>query len=251
MKQFLSILLVTLIPLSSFSFGTDPKNPEEGSLTATGPMKIRKREARPDIPGTFLIELGFNSLQEEPVLMENTAFGSRTVNMIYFWDFEIGTTGIFFMPGIGLGLDRYKFDEDYTITQNMDGEVSFGDLTSLDLNKSMLVTNYVDIPLEFRYFFNRQDPKRSWNIGIGGKVGYLFASHTKIKYDEAGDDVIVKNKKEFGLNRFRYGVTGRVGYGGFNIFTYIGLSNLFDSGEGPANTDDVKTIQVGLSFTAF
>lgn len=251
MKQFLIILLIAILPLSSFATETDPKNPEDGISTVPGPMKIRKRAARPDVPGTFLIELGLNSLVDEPLLMENTVFGSRTINMYYFWDIEIGTTGLFFMPGVGLGLDRYKFDEDFTIVQDSDGEVSFSDISLLEPDKSMFVTNYVDIPLELRYFFNRDDRKRSFNIGVGGKIGYLFASHTKVKYDEAGDKVKVKNKKEFGLNQFRYGITGRIGYGGFNIFTYYSLSNMFDKGEGPNTSDDTTNFTVGISLTAF
>lgn len=251
MKQFLIILLIAILPLSSFATETDPKNPENGITTVPGPMKIRKRAARPDVPGTFLIELGLNSLVDEPLLMENKVFGSRTINLYYFWDIEIGTTGLYFMPGLGLGLNRYKFDGDYTIVQDIDGEVSFSDISALEPDKSMLITNYVDVPLELRYFFNRDDRKRTINIGVGGKIGYLFASHTKVNYEESGDNVKVKNKKDFGLNQFRYGLTGRIGIGGFNIFTYYSLSNMFDEGEGPNGTDDMTNVTIGISLTAF
>ena len=255
MKQILIFLLSVILPVSAFASDTDPINtatdpiyPFTKKLT---PMKIRQRAARPDVPGTFLIEIGWNTLQDTPELMDMNTFGSRTVNLMYLWDVEIGNTGLFFMPGIGLGLERYKFDNGFTVTQNADGEVSFNNITDLDPKKSMLITNYVDIPIEFRYYINRQDPKRSFNIGFGGKFGYRFSSHTKIKYSEAGDDVIVKNKRGFGLSRIRYGLTGRIGYGGLTLFSYFSLSDMFDEDDGPLGTNDVRGYTIGISFTGF
>ncbi len=248
MKQILILLLSIVLPASAFATDTDPVYPFTKKLT---PMKIRQRAARPDVPGTFLIEIGWNTLQNTPELMDMNTFGSRTVNLMYFWDVEIGNTGLFFMPGIGLGLERYKFDNDFTLVQNSDGEVSFSDISALDPKKSMLITNYVDIPIEFRYYINRNDPKRSFNFGFGGKFGYRFSSHTKLKFSEDGDDVITKHKRGFGLNRLRYGLTGRIGYGGLTLLGYFSLSDMFEAGNGPIGTDEVRGYTIGISFTGF
>lgn len=249
MKHVLIFLLSIIIPASAFAIHTDPTDPPYGKKLA--PVEIRKRAARPDLPGMFLLEIGWNNLNSTPELMDMNTFGSRTVNLIYFYPVELGQSGVYFLPGVGLGLERYKFDNDYTITQNSLGEVSFTDITSLNPKKSMLKANYVDIPLEFRWYLNRNDIKRSFNLGVGGKFGYRFSSHTKVKYEEAGDNAIVKNKKSFGLNQFRYGVTGRIGYGGLTLFGYFNLSEMFESGEGPAGTDDVTSYTFGISFTGF
>ncbi len=248
MKHIFIFLLSAIIPVTAFATGPDPIPPVTKKLA---PMKIRDRAARPDVPGTFLIELGWNSLMDTPELMEMNTFGSRTINLIYFWQVEVGQTGLFFMPGVGLGLERYKFDNDYTIVQDSDGEVSFDNIEDLSPDKSLLKANYVDIPIELRYYLNRQDPKRSFNIGVGGKFGYRYSSHTKIKYEEGGDNAIVKNKKPFGMNDFRYGITGRIGYGGLTLFAYWELSEKFKSGDGPLGTDDVKNVMFGISFTGF
>ncbi len=252
MKYIHIFLLSIILPATAFAVNTDPTDPPYGKkLTKLAPVQIRDRAARPDLPGMFLLELGWNTLENTPELMDMNTFGSRTVNFIYFYPVEIGRSGIYFMPGVGLGLERHKFDNDYTITQDINGEVSFDDITILDPKKSMIVTNYVDIPVEFRYYLNRDDIKRSFNFGFGAKFGYLFSSHTKIKYEEAGDNVIVKNKRPFGLNQFRYGLTGRIGYGGLTLFGYFGLSEMFESGNGPLNTDDVSGYTIGISFTGF
>lgn len=223
------------------------------SVAQTAETTTTSKKGRPDVPGTFLIELGFNVLQSAPASMDMTLIGSRTVNMYYFRDMPIGNSNFVFMPGLGVGLDRYKFDNDVTLqVDNSTGSevVSVVDVNDVDLKKSMLITNYFDIPLEFRFYSNPGDKKRSFNAGVGVKGGIRFGALTKLKYKENGDAVKTKEKRNYELNRFRYGVTGRVGIGGFNVFYYQSLSTLFD-GNSPAGTVDTSNITVGLSFTGF
>ena len=259
MKKFLIFILTFGITLPSFA--GDNNNPEKKDKdkpsTVVTPMKIRNREARPDIPGSFVIDFGFNALQSSPESLETGMIGSRTVNLYYYRDIAIGNSNFVLMPGIGVGLDRYKFDENITLTQsadaNGDNMVSITDLNTAlpdaDFKKSHLITNYIDIPLEVRYYVNADDKKRSFNIGVGGKAGILFGAHTKLKYDLNDEANKIKEKKEYGLNRFRYGLTGRIGIGGFNFFYYHSLSTMFD--DGPAGTEDTSNITVGISVTGF
>ena len=152
------------------------------------------------------------------------------------------------MPGFGVGLDRYRFEDDITLASNNDVEIV--ELEDLDVTKSMLVSNYFDVPLELRFYANPNDKKRSFKVGLGFKAGIRFSSHTKVKYEEDGNNVIEKEKNIFGLNRFRYGVTGRIGIGGINFFYYQSLSELFESGEGPLDSA-ATNVTVGLSFRGF
>ncbi|UII21261.1 porin family protein [Fulvivirga ligni] len=255
MKKISLYILITLISISAYATGTEPD--KKASLQPSKmlqPMKIRERAARPDIPGSLIINLGWNILQDTPDEMELGNYGSRSLEIYYLHDMPIGNTGLEFRPGIGVGLDRFKFDNNITLNQTINGDgetiVSTADLDEdWDVKKSQLVANYIDIPLELRFFANPDDKRRSFNVSIGGKVGMRFSSHTKIKYSEEGENIKLKSKKDFGLNRFRYGVTGRLGIGGFNLFYYQGLSNLFDGG--PDGTEDATKITVGLTFTAF
>ena len=215
-------------------------------------MKIRKRNARPDVPGTFLIELGWNSLQDNLDEMDIIPFSSRTVNLYYFYNIPLGKGKFELMPGIGLGLDRYSFDDDITLSQsNTTGNVTITDLDFDNVQKTLLVSNYIDIPLELLFYSNPDDKRRSFKIGIGGKFGLKYSSHTKVKYDnEDGATVIEKDKRDFGLNPIRYGATGRIGLGGFSLFFYQSLSNLFEDGQGPMNTE-TRNLTIGLSFIGF
>lgn len=248
MKRIVATVVIGLVSLSVLA-GEVPQIKAE-----KGPMQIRKRQARPDVPGTLLIELGWNLLQNNNPGLDTKAFGSRTLNFYYLYDIQIANSSFFFMPGIGVGLDRYKFDSDVTLINTLDvnGEnmVAIDTLGFGDVKKSMLVANYLDIPIEFRFYANPNDTKRSFKLGVGFKAGILMSSHTKVKYKEDGNNIKAKVKNDFGLNRFRYGVVGRIGVGGFNVFYYQSLSPLFESGKGPLQTD-ANNITVGLSFTGF
>ncbi|ELR70309.1 hypothetical protein C900_03994 [Fulvivirga imtechensis AK7] len=253
MKKIFVYILTFTVSLSAYAGNGDEKE----SSDHNGPMKIRKRAARPDIPGTFLIDIGWNLLQSEPSTLELSLMGSRTLNMYYYYDMPIGNSNFVFMPGIGVGLNRFKFDNDVTLVhaQDTDGNdvVAVSDLSTglagADIKKSMLIANYIDIPIEFRFYANPDDKKRSFNVSVGGRAGIRFSSHTKLKYELDGENVKTKNKRDFGLNRFRYGLTGRIGIGGFNLFYYHSLSEMFDGG--PFGTENTSNITVGLSFTGF
>lgn len=245
MKKIIVLSFLSLIAFSAFATG--PK--KQGSKKST--MKIRQRAARPDIPGNLLIEFGLNVLQNDDVGFDAELFGSRTVNIYYLYDIRVGNTNFFVLPGIGLGLDRYKFDEDITVTNPAgSGMTEFNPIVGGGVKKSMLVTNYVDIPIEVRFLANPADTRRSFKVGAGFKVGYLFSSHTKIKQELESDMTKTKVKNDFNLNRFRYGVTGRIGVGGFNVFYYQSLNTLFEDGSGPLETD-LNNITIGVSFTGF
>ena len=249
MKKLFVAFIIFSISIPAFSNGgNDPK-------PSPKPMEIRKRKARPDIPGILLVEFGWSGLNSAPSTIDIANFGSRTVNFYYLYDIPIAKSKFSFLPGIGLGLDRYKFDDDITLANDIDGTgndiISVTPLTGLDVQKTLLVTNYIDIPLEFRFYTNPQDKRSSFKVGVGGKIGMRFSSHTKIKFEDDGENVKLKSKDSFGLNRFRYGLTGRIGFSGINFFYYQTLSDLFESGEGPEGTDTTTNFTVGISITGF
>ena len=249
------ILLFVISGLSFSAFATEGDGGKDKPRAKLGTLKIRERKARPDIPGTFLVELGWNVQMSSPSELDNTLLGSRTVNLYYFYNIELPFAGGRFelMPGIGLGLDRFKFEDDVTIVEALDDNGNeFFDVVELedqDVKKSMLISNYIDIPLELRFYSNPNDKRKSFKAGIGFKAGILYSAHTKTKIDDGG---IEKTKiyDDFGLNRFRYGITGRIGVGGFNLFYYYSLQDLYEKNEGPLNSD-VHHVTVGLSFIGF
>ena len=218
-----------------------------------------KKSIRPDIPGVFTVEFGFNRAMSAPVDFDLYFWGSRTANIYYQYEFRILKSSFSIVPGLGLSLERFKFKDSYAVgyTNNSHDQVAMippADLSTPNIKKSMLVTNYIDVPLEFRYTVNPEDPSRSFKIGVGGRIGWMYDSFNKIKYSEDGETKIMKDKQNFHLNRFRYGLLGRIGFGGISLFTYYNLTPLFEKGNGIQTdnvSNDFNTLTAGISVSNF
>lgn len=217
-----------------------------------GLTRVNKTNASPDFPGTLQIDFGFNFLQDEPDQMELSLWGSKIINLYYMYEIQLGTSRFTFNPGFGVGLEKYAFDNDVSLSNIPDSsQIQIISLEGLgEIKKSKLAASYFDIPLELRFHLNKNDFKKSFKVAVGGKVGVLFASHTKIKFEEDSETKKLKDKERFELNRFRYGVHGRIGIGGFSVFYYQELSELFSDGSGPEATG-ATAFKVGVSFGAF
>lgn len=219
------------------------------------------KRGKPDIPGTLLIDIGFNILNEGPADMDLKFFGSKSVNLYYQYDIPFGDSKFSFHPGIGLGMDKYRFQDEMALTNSRDATTGLYNVgmesTNLlflpdtaSFSKSLLAANYIDIPVEFRFQTNPYDKDRSFKVAIGGRIGFLYNAHTKLKYKLDGTDIKTKNHQSFNLNKFRYGTTFRMGIGWFNLFYYHNLSELFESDKGPSATS-ATNYTIGLTISGF
>lgn len=210
-----------------------------------------KKKGRPNIPGTFQIDFGYN-LPTEKGNFNTSPLRSTTVNFYYYHDMRIGKSKFSFHPGVGFGLDRYGFNNSRTLQYAASSDnVEMVASTLTGLKKSKLITNYIDIPVELRYSTNPEDPNRSFKVSLGVKVGILYDAFTKQKYKQDSENKKLINNQNYNLNTFRYGALLRVGAGNISAFGYYNLSPLFKSGKGPSLDEDINNITVGISLSAF
>ncbi|MFO7259455.1 MAG: outer membrane beta-barrel protein [Bacteroidota bacterium] len=209
------------------------------------------RRSLPDLPGSFVLEFGFHRALDAPDDFDIGFWGSRTVNIFYQLDKRIGTTKFSVHPGLGFSFERFKFANDYTLTSTV-SETQLVPASDLypGVKKSMLVTNYINVPVEIRFSTRPDDPSRSFRASIGGRVGFLYDSFTKIKYSEDGEVRSIKNKQNFNLHKLNYGAFVKIGVGNIGLITYYNLSPLFDADEGPGQAD-ISTLTIGLSLSSF
>jgi len=156
-------------------------------------------------------------------------------------------------------LEKYSFEDDVSLyrdpntngvlVQPIDSLPFFQPRTVDEIKKSKLAANYIDIPLEIGYHSNKNDHQRGFKILVGGKVGLLFDSHTKIRYKDQNGTHTLKSKEDFELNNIRYSAYGRIGVSGFNVFFEWGFADLFKSG-GPEQTQ-ASYWKTGISFNIF
>ena len=112
------------------------------------------------------------------------------------------------------------------------------------------MASYLDIPLEFRYNSNPSDITRSFNIAIGGKVGFLLQGKTKYKYKIDTETHKIKEQHPFALTRFRYGAYLRVGGGGINFFLNYMITPVFNEDDAPGG-QNANTLTTGISINLF
>src|SRR5690606_31986394 len=113
---------------------------------------------------------------------------SRTVNVFYQLDKRIGDTKFSIHPGLGFSFERFKLVNNYTLTSSVSETrlIPASDLYP-GVKKSMLVTNYINVPVEIRFSTRPDDPSRSFRASVGGRVGYLYDSCTKLQYGQHGE----------------------------------------------------------------
>lgn len=234
------------------------------AFAAFGQEETKPRSTRPNIPGTFLVDLGINRALNTESSWKQGFWGSRTLNLYYQYPIRIGRTKFSFNPGIGVSLERWKFTDGATLIDTVEltgTQPSVEQVEQYNLlsptriypqlaRKSQLVTNYLEIPIEFRFDTHPEDIARSFNVAIGGRVGVLLDSFTKVKYRDEGETVKVKNKMNYGLNPLRYGVYTRIGLGGFSWFAFYNLSEMFEKGKGPEGKD-INSLTIGISVNGF
>lgn len=217
---------------------------------------VKKTTSRPDIPGTFVLELGVNIAPKALDQFDLGFWGSRTLNVYYQYDMRILNSKFSFVPGIGFSMERFKFKNGFTVGHRNDSLVLLppAAIGLPTLKKSQLITNYFEVPLEICFRTNPDDPARSFKISVGGRVGYLLDSFTKMKYKEDGEVKKLKDKEDFQLSKFRYGVFAKIGAGNFSFFGNYNLTNLFEDGKSPSYkkvNQDFNTWTFGISLASF
>lgn len=215
---------------------------------------------RPDVTGDLFIDFGLGLLNNRPEDLNTRLFASRTFNVYYQRPIHIGqNTGLTFNPGIGLGLDKLAFSLDRMLINNPEIGPNSSQLVNIadvygegiSVNNNTTAVNYIDIPLEFRYHLNKNDYSKGFRFAVGGKIGFLYNAHTKVSYeDPAGLSRTVKDKQPLGFSPIRYGVYTRIGFSGFNVWSYYGLNSVWKSGQGPFGTE-ANQFNFGISVALF
>lgn len=252
MKRLTLLILFSLsiIGVTSAQEATEREQKPKRERTPIG--------GRPDIKGDLFIDFGFNTLNNKPDELRTRFLPSRTFNIYYQGQFNIGeNTGLTFNPGIGIGTDKLALRDSLNLFNNpqlnntrselRDITEVYGD--NIDIHRNNISLTYLDIPIEFRYHFNRRNYNKGVRLAVGGKVGYLLNAQTKVAYTENETRRQIKDRQSYGFERFRYGVHTRLGFSGFNVWGYYGLNNLFTD-RGPLETQ-ANQLSFGVSFAFF
>ena len=203
--------------------------------------------AQPDLPGMLLLDFGFNFLNNAPDSLNTRMWGSRGFNVYYLYPILIGESKFSLHTGLGLGFVNYSFERGVTLSDTQDSTriIALDNAVYPSLQKTQLTTHYLDIPLEVRFF--AKENYRGFTAAVGGRVGRLINSFTKIKYEDNGTNEQDKFKRRYNLNPWRYGAYAKVGFRGIALTGQYMFSELFTSGEGP----QVNNYKIGVTIGLF
>jgi hypothetical protein len=127
--------------------------------------------------------------------------------------------------GLTVSWMQYKFTNDFKILEDTIPFTIVDDGTAYKKNK--LKTTFLEIPLMLTLAPGKN---KSFYISAGVYGGVLLGAKQKLK-TESGNKIKIKD--DFNLNKFRYGVTGRIGFGPVALYAQVGLNGLFKEDQGP------------------
>lgn len=143
--------------------------------------------------------------------------------------------------GLGISWYNFKFQNDNIVLEKVNNQTVFvADTRDVDFKKSKLTVSYLNASLVPVIDFGGHSRRpRMWDgygnsfrMGLGPYVGYRLGSHSKIVYNDHGRERD-KNRDNFYLNNFRYGVRLQLGYRSTDLFFNYDLNELFVSNKGP------------------
>lgn len=241
-KIFVLCLLLSTTALIFAQESNDDKEKKSREEITNGIRDSRDR---------LVLELNWNTWLNEADSL-NVQNKSRGFNFYFYYDIPLGTEFVSFAPGFGMGNSNIFHESLLQLDSAKNTFIApFSD--SLDYKKNKTALTYLEIPAEFRFRTKKNQRGNRWKFAVGFRAGLLIQSHSKYVGDDyrlgaidPTDQVKFKEHRIENVAKFRYGLSGRVGYGNINLHAYYGLSDVFDS-EGPK----ANLLEIGLSFNPF
>ena len=234
MKKII-ILIAAVFMFFGISFAQDNEAPAEIEKTKTK-MKPRDR---------FMFNLTFDNLFHKENNGFKTSWSSRGVAMYYMHDFPIKNSRISLAPGIGFSHVSYYHNSQ--LTEDSTGTY-FNPIPNFkdndDFKQRKLAVNYLDIPLELRFFSKPNEKGNMFKFAVGFRASLKLTAVSKENNRVNDYYKKIKTKGYDDVALFRGGPTLRLGYGGFIIFAFYSITEFFNN-NGPAMTP----FSIGISIT--
>jgi hypothetical protein len=252
----------TMLILGSGSNDSIGKNTTEINF---GSMKVYKGEDEKiqrlskRTTSQFVFAFGMNNLITDGDFdsLENSDFKTWGSNF-FEWGFTMNTR---LMKDHNLLHLKYGLSLMYNNLRATDNRyfVKNGEVTQLqtfqehDLRENKFRNSMIVLPLHLEFDFTpksvgddgvtRFRTHRSARLGIGGFAGLNFQTTQKLKWEEDDIRIKYKQKGDFNVNTFVYGLSGYVGYRDATIYVKYNLNELFKN-----NPVDQNNVSLGLRF---
>lgn len=197
-------------------------------------------------------EFGLNNYMDADYsLTRSDASEFMDINTGKSWNFNwnilqyslgFGTDRIGLVTGLGLEWNNYHFKDTTSIIERNDNIEPFAFSSGIqmeDIKKNRLQTTYLTVPLILEgQFLGNKRSKRAY-MGVGLITGIKIGSNTKMVFTQNNIPQKIKNKQDFYLSPFRFGLTARLGYKALKLYANYYLTPMFLDGYGPEQLNPV------------
>lgn len=181
------------------------------------------------------IQVTYNTLFNQPDDVASSDF-SYGISFGYIKDIPLNKKNTF-AAGIGIGYDYNLFTHDLVLDNtefSIDSEVS----------SNRLKTHNIEFPIQLRWRTSDAVNYSFWRVYAGVRLSYnLFNKHSYTLNDQ---NVSYNNIDTY--NKFQTGLELSVGYGAFTLYTYYGLSSIYENVSHQGNDIETKILKLGLIF---
>ncbi|MFY0253193.1 outer membrane beta-barrel protein [Chitinophaga sp. 30R24] len=125
---------------------------------------------------------------------------------------------------LGLEMNNYRYARNITYLPGYPTQII---RDTVDFSKNKLFAEYISIPVMLNFNSNPARPSRAFQASFGVSGGYLLKSKTKQVSEERGK---VRKTDDFNLNKWKFGLTGELGYGPVKLYANFALTPLHDYG---------------------
>ena len=201
------------------------------------PAKIARYLSKQD---AFIMTLSSDNWLKLPAAFDSKPIRSRGFSL-YLMNEKMDSIGVFGI-GYGIGFSSQNVHTNAFISDSS-GQViltKIPDSLHYSLNKTAL--NFIDFAFELRFHSHPDHREKVYKLSVGIKGGYLLQSHTK--YEDDNGKIKTYGIKE--LNKFQYGITGRIGYSKVALSMYYSLIPVFKKNHAPEMT--VMSVGIGLAL---
>ncbi|MBL4655910.1 MAG: PorT family protein [Bacteroidia bacterium] len=200
----------------------------------------------------LLLNLGVNSYLSDNGLKLPVGYDFLDLNLarsiavnLMFFETHINLIKEYVQLQMGMGLDynNYRFIGDFSFVPDTDMVLAnFNE--SYNYKKNKLTTKYVNVPVLIQFQTKSGKKKKSFRFAAGVDLGYYLKAYTKQVYEIEGKKYKDKIYDDYNLEKLRYGILTRIGYGNMNFFAKYSLTPLFEEGINP----ELNPVTIGVAI---
>jgi len=146
------------------------------------------------------------------------------------------------VTGAGLEWNNYHFDNNINLMESESKQIFAVTETEKEYYKNSLNVFHVNVPLMLELHVGE-----GLNLGVGVYGGVRLGAKTKQFYKENDNKFKLKNKDDYQISPYNYGVTVRFGMKDYQLFANYSLMPFFKENRGP----EMYPISVGITFPSF